>query len=105
MDIWFTLFVTLAAVLVAVGGALLLVSYLQILPASFDHGWRTFLLTLLLPIIGPLWFARKHRSEFERPGKQMLVGALLLACVVLMLLFWGPYFVERVVATIKIKTP
>ncbi len=101
MDIWFTLFVMAAAVMVAVGGALLLVSYLQILPASFEQGWREFLPTILLPVIGPLWFASKHRAEFQRPGKQMLVGALLVAGVALMLSVYGPYFIERLLVSLK----
>lgn len=101
MDIWFTLFVMTAAVIVAVGGALLLVSYLQILPASFEQGWRQFLPTVLLPIIGPLWFAYTHRPEFERPGKQLLAAAVLLMGVGLLLYFWAPFFVDRMLVNLK----
>ena len=102
MDIWFTLFVMLAAVMVAVGGALLLVSYLLIVPASFNFGWKQWVPTLLLPVIGPLWFVRQHRPEFNRAEKQMIIAVVLLALVALMLLIWGPYFVERALANARI---
>jgi hypothetical protein len=101
MDIWFTLFVMLAAVLVAVGGALLLVSYLQLLPASFEQGWRTFAIALLLPVVGPWLFARKQRPKYLRVEKQLLAGFVLVLLVVAMLLLFGPYFVERLIATVK----
>lgn len=101
MDIWFTLFVMLAAVLVAVGGALLLVSYLQLLPASFEHGWRIFALALLLPVLGPWLFARGQRPKYVRAEKQLIAGFVMVVFVVAMLLLLGPYFVERLIATIK----
>lgn len=96
MDIWFTLFVMLAAVLVAVGGALLLVSHLQLLPASFDHGWRIFLITLLLPIAGPLWFARQQPAQ-SKAALQLVAGLLLIVIAGALLLGLGPYFVERLI--------
>lgn len=94
MDIWFTLFVMLAALLVAVGGALLLVGYVQTLPASLSYGWRVWLPTLILPVVGPLLFARQH-AEYARPGKQLLAGLLLVLLAAVLLFGAGPYFVER----------
>ena len=76
MDFWFLVFLFTVAILVAVGGALLLVGYLGTLPASFDHGWRVWIPTLLLPVIGPLWFAGTHWAEFQRPGKQFIAGSV-----------------------------
>lgn len=101
MDIWFTLFVTLVALIVAVGGALLLVGYLGTLPASFDHGWRVWVPTVLLPIAGPLWFARRQSPEFNRPGLQLLLGVVLLVIAGALLLGLGPYFVERMMPGVK----
>lgn len=103
MDIWFTLFVMLAALLVAVGGALLLVSYLQLLPASFEHGWRSFALALVLPVLGPWLFARSQKPKYSRVEIQLIVGFVMVLAVVVMLLLFGPYFVERLIATIKIS--
>ena len=57
MDFWFLVFLFTVAILIAVGGALLLVGYLGTLPASFDHGWRVWIPTLLLPVIGFSWLA------------------------------------------------
>jgi hypothetical protein len=101
MDFWFLTFLFTVAILIAVGGALLLVGYLGTLPAAFDHGWRTWLPALLLPVLGPLWFARAHWVEFSRPGKQLLFGLLLLAAAVSLLLGAGPHFVDRMAAGIK----
>ena len=98
MDIWFTLFVMLAAVLVAVGGALLLVSHLQLLPAAFDHGWRVFLMTLLFPFIGPLWFVKKYRAGDAKALWQLVAGLLLVFVAGVLLMGLGPYFVERIMA-------
>lgn len=101
MDIWFTLYVMLAAVLVAVGGALLLVSYLQLLPPSFEQGWRTFALAVMLPVLGPWLFARSQRPRYARVEKQLIAGCLMVLLVVAMLLLFGPYFVERLIAAVK----
>ena len=95
MDFWFVTFLFTVAILIAVGGALLLVGYLGTLPASFDFGWQTWLPALIVPVLGPLWFAGKHRSDFSRPGKQLLAGVLLLLSAVGLLYGAGPIFVER----------
>ena len=101
MDMTFTAFVFAVAILVAVGGSLLLVGYLGIVPASFNFGWRAWLPTLLLPVIGPLWFARQHRDELQRSARQLLIGVALLAIAGLMLYFGGPMIVDRMAAGVK----
>jgi hypothetical protein len=101
MDFWFLVFIFTVAILIAVGGALVLVGYLGTLPASFDHGWKNWLPAMLLPVIGPLWFAGRHWSDYARPGKQLLFGVLLLATAVGLLYGAGPHFVDRMAAGIK----
>ena len=101
MDFWFRCFLFTVAILVAVGGALLLVGSMATLPAAFDFGWRVWLPTLLVPVLGPLWFARSHWAEFARPGKQLLFGVLLLLAAVGLLYGAGPHFVDRMAAGIK----
>lgn len=101
MDFWFLTFLFTVAILVAVGVSLLLVGYLGTLPASFDHGWRSWMPTLLLPVLGPLWFASTRWAEFARPGRQLLVGLILLAAAVGLLYGAGPHFVDRMAAGVK----
>jgi len=95
IDIWFTAFVFLIAILVAVGASLLLVGYVNTLPASFSFGWRWWLPTLLLPVLGPLWFAWKHQHDFSTAFRQLMVGVVLVALAAIVLYGGGPYFVER----------
>ena len=83
MDMGFTAFVFAVAILVAVGGSLVLVGYLGIVPASFNFGWKAWLPTVLLPVIGPLWFARAHRELLQRSALQLSAGVALLAIAVL----------------------
>jgi hypothetical protein len=101
MDFWFLVFLFTVAILIAVGGALLLVGYMGTLPASFDHGWRVWAPTLLLPLVGPLWFAYGRRAEFVRPGTQLLLGLLLIAAAFGLLYGAGPHFVDRIAAGVK----
>lgn len=101
MDFWFLVFIFTVAIFIAVGGALVLVGYLGTLPASFDFGWRYWLPAMLLPVFGPLWFAGRHWRDFARPGKQLLVGVLLLAAAVGLLYGAGPHFVDRMAAGVK----
>ena len=101
MDMTFTAFVFAVAILVAVGGALMLVGHLGIVPASFNFGWRAWLPTVLLPVIGPLWFARQHPEELQRSARQLLIGVALLAIAGLMLYFGGPMIVDRMAAGVK----
>jgi hypothetical protein len=101
MDAGFTAFVFLVAILVAVGGTLLLVGYVGTLPASFAFGWRNWVPTLLVPVIGPMWFAWRHWQDFSRPGKQLFAGVALILLAILVLYKGGPYIVDRMAAGIK----
>ena len=98
MDFGFTAFVMFVAVLAAVGVSLLLVGYVGTLPASFAFGWRNWVPTLLLPVAGPLWFAWRYWSDFSRPGKQILVGLLLLLLAFAVLYGFGPAIIDRLAA-------
>ena len=95
MDAGFSAFVLVVALLVAVGCSLLLVGYFGTLPASFAFGWKNWLPTLLLPILGPIWFAWRHWHDFSRPGKQLIAGVALILIAVLILQQMGPFIVGR----------
>ncbi|MDR2186969.1 MAG: hypothetical protein LBE62_02825 [Azonexus sp.] len=129
MDAWFAVFVFTIAILLAIGGTLTLVAYIGILPASLNFGWRNglpatsgillliagyvgrqqdfnfgpyyWLAAALLAVAGPLWFAWRQRRDFAKPGKQLLIGALLLVIAVGLMYGAGPHFVERMAAGIK----
>ena len=101
MDAGFTAFVLVVALLVAIGGSLLLVGYFGTLPASFSFGWKNWVPTLLLPIIGPIWFSWKHWRDFSRPGKQLLVGLALILIAILMLYQGGPLIIDRMAMPLK----
>lgn len=101
MDFWFTTFVFVVAILVAVGGSLLLVGYVGTLPASFAFGWRNWVPTLALPLVGPLWFSATHWQDFSRPGKQLIAGVLLIVAAVALLYGFGPHFVDRMAMGVK----
>ncbi|UCV11921.1 hypothetical protein KI614_01350 [Dechloromonas denitrificans] len=101
MDFWFTAFVFAVAILVAVGGSLLLVGYVGTLPASFAFGWQRWVPTLTLPVIGPLWFSATHWQDFSRPGKQLIAGVVLIVAAVALLYGFGPHFVDRLAAGVK----
>lgn len=95
IDFWFMGFVLLEALLLAVGVSLLLVGYLFTLPASFSFGWRCWLPTLVLPFVGPFWFAWTHRPDFYRAGLQLLAG-FVLVCLAVAFLYGGlPYLIEH----------
>lgn len=99
MDFWFTAFMFAIAILIAVGGTLLLVGYIGTLPASFAFGWKNWVPTLALPIVGPIWFAGTHWSEFSKPGKQLIFGVLLFVAAIALLYGFGPHFVDRMAAS------
>lgn len=101
IDAWFMSFVLLASLLVAVGASLLLVGHLYTLPASFNYGWRCWLPTVALPLVGPLYFAWSHRDEYSRPGKQLLAGIVLLGLAGALLWGGGPYLVDHMAGGIK----
>lgn len=101
MDFWFLVFIFSVALLVSVGGALLLVGYVGTLPAALSFGWRSWVPVLLLPIAGPLWFSVRHWQEFSRPGKQLIIGLMLVAGALALLYGTGPYFVDRMATGVK----
>lgn len=101
MDFWFLIFLFSVALLVAVGGSLLLVGYVGTLPAALSFGWRCWIPALLVPIFGPLWFAVRHWKEFSRPGTQLMVGVLLIGMALALLYGLGPHFVDRMAAGVK----
>ena len=98
MDIWFTLFVASLSLAAATGGSLLLVAYLQVIPAAVSKSWRWAAVVILLPVLGPIWFSLRHWSECAKVGKQLIAGTALLLLAAGLLYGGGPYFVERVVA-------
>jgi len=77
------------------GGLLLLIGYIGTLPAAFNQGLRVGLPVLLLPVVGPLWFAYRQGSEFRRETVQLLVGSLLLLIAAGLIVGYGPYFAEQ----------
>ncbi|MGE5472421.1 MAG: hypothetical protein ACM3X0_16625 [Bacteroidota bacterium] len=98
IDFWFTGFVLVVSVLLAVGVSLLLVGYLYTLPASFSFGWRAWMPTLVLPLLGPLFFAWSHRPEYSRAARQLLAGIVLLGLAGAMLYGGGPYLIDHMAA-------
>ncbi len=101
MDIWFTLFVLVVALAASIGFVLLLVGYIEVIPASVVHGWRWVLPTLLLPVAGPLWFCARHWPDCSKTGKRIAFGAILLILAVVLLYGAGPSFVARMAAGMK----
>jgi len=101
VDLWFTLFVFVVAIAASLGFVLLLVGYIEVIPASIAHGWRPALVTLLIPLGGPLWFCAQHWSECAKTGKRLAFGALLLIFAVVLLYGAGPSFAARILAGVK----
>lgn len=101
IDYGFTAFVMAVALLVAVGASLLLVGYVGTLPASFNFGWKNWLPTLLLPVLGPLWFAWRHWADFKRPGRQLFAGLVLILLALGILYQGGPLVIGRMAAGVK----
>ena len=98
MDFWFTAFALVTTVFAAAGGALLLVGYFGTLPAALSFGWRIALPVVVLPVVGPIWFGLKHGPDFRRPALQLIIGSILLIVAGGLLLGYGPYFAEKLVA-------
>ena len=85
MDWGFISFAVVSTLSLAAGGLLLLIGYIGTVPAAFSFGWKTGLPVLLLPVIGPVWFALSHGPEFRRAAIQLIAGL-------------GPHFAEKMVA-------
>jgi hypothetical protein len=98
MDWGFTAFAVASTLSLAAGGLLLLVGYIGTVPAAFHSGLKTGLLVLLLPVIGPVWFALNQGPEFRRPAIQLIVGLMLVAFAGGLILGLGPHFAEKLVA-------
>jgi len=98
MDGWFVAFAIGSSLLLAGAAALLLVGYINTLPAALASGWRAALPVAVVPVLGPLWFAWTRGDDF-RLARYQLLGALLLgALAAALILSFGPYFAERLVA-------
>lgn len=101
MDIWFTLFVTVAGLLAAGGFSLLLIGYISSLLACFAYGARWALTVLLLPFVGGIWFAYAHRDEHLKTGRQLLAGLICLVAALAMLYGGGPSMVRYMAENMK----
>ena len=101
MDVWFLFFLFAVALLFSVGASLLLVGYVGTVPASFAFGWRNWVPTLVFPVIGPMWFSLRHRRDFSLPGKQLIIGILMIVAALVLLYGAGPHFVDRLAAGVK----
>lgn len=98
MDWGFITFAVVSTVSLAAGGLLLLIGYIGTVPAAFSFGWKTGLPVLLLPVIGPVWFALSHGPEFRRAAIQLIAGLALVALAGGLIAGLGPHFAEKMVA-------
>lgn len=98
MDWGFFAFAIASSFSLAAGGVLLIAGYIGTVPAAFANGLKTGLLTLLLPVIGPAWFAWKQGPEFRRPLYQLTAGLFLVVVAGALVLGLGPHFAEKLAA-------
>jgi len=98
MDMYFTLFVCVVAIGIAIGGALILVGYNDTMPPAFSKGWKWAVPTVLLPVVGPLAFCLMHWADCAKTGKQLIAGIVLFGGGLGALYGIGPYFAARAVA-------
>jgi hypothetical protein len=94
----FVSFAVASTLALAAGGLLLLMGYIGTLPAAFNFGLKTGLTVLLLPVIGPVWFALDRGPDFRKPAIQLIVGLILVAFAGGLILGLGPHFTERMLA-------
>ena len=98
MDWAFMAFAVVSTLSLAAGGLLLLVGYIGTVPAAFSFGLKTGLPVLLVPVIGPVWFALSRGPEFRRPAIQLIAGVALVALATGLILGLGPHFAEKLAA-------
>ncbi len=98
MDWGFTAFAIASTFTLAAGALLLLMGYIGTVPAAFAFGIRTGLITILLPVIGPVWFALGRGAEFRKPAIQLIAGLALVAIAGGLILGIGPYYAEKMAA-------
>lgn len=98
MDGGFVAFAIASSLLMAGGGTLLLVGYINTLPAALSFGWRVALPVVALPVVGPLWFAWTRGEDFRRARFQLIGALALLSLAAVLILSLGPYFAERLIA-------
>lgn len=98
MDWGFMAFAVASTLSLAAGGVLLLAGYIGTIPAAFSFGLKTGIPVLLLPVIGPVWFAMSRGPEFRRPAIQLIAGVALVALATALILGLGPHFAEKLAA-------
>lgn len=85
MDIGFFAFVLAIALMAALGAVMLLVGYIVVIPASITRGWLWAALVILVPVLGPIFFAerfpmdclRRVARSFRHPASDGRSGATL----------------------------
>jgi hypothetical protein len=77
---------------------LIFVGYLGIVPFAFASSLREGLLTMLLPGIGPVWFAFKKGEEYRRPAWMIIGGTLLVVMAGALVFTLAPQYVDKFVA-------
>ena len=98
MDWGFIAFAVASTLSLAAGGVLLIAGYLGTVPAAFTQGLKIGLPVLVLPVVGPVWFALSRGPEFRRAAIQLIAGLLLVAIAGGLILGLGPHFAEKLVA-------
>ncbi|MDD2883784.1 MAG: hypothetical protein PHT48_01925 [Dechloromonas sp.] len=101
MDGWFFAFAVSTTLMLAGGGLLLLIGYIGTLPAALSFGWRIWLPTVLLPVVGPCWFAWQQGGIFRRSLWQLLLASVLIGLASALIYHYGPYFAQQLLEEAK----